>query len=121
MGYRTQIDPQTTIDGHFYAATYQANGRRHVYHEVEPERRGSLDNPLCLQHVTNEDASITPTSHRKENSVPRFSISTGVLPAQFHCTQTNTHALGQPYLVAVDSKSLEHLPASTLDTNLVRY
>lgn len=112
------MDPQTSVDGHFYASTYEANGRHHIYHEVDPERRGSLDYPLHSHHVTNEAVSIIPTSHGKQNSVPRFSIS---LPVQFDRTLTNARALSQPYLEAVDSRSHEQLPTTTLDDKLVRY
>ena len=117
---RTEMDPQTTIHEHFYASTYKTNGRCHIYHEVEPEKRGSVDYPLQSHHVTNEDVLITPTSHGKEISVPRFSISTGALPAQFNHTSTNTRTLSQPYLEAVDSRSLEQLPTSAPDDKVLR-
>ena len=121
---QTRLDPGHIFDGECYASTYQTNGQCHVYQELtemKPEKRGSLFSQSSL-HITKQELPDLPVGHRNAHSslrlgpsVPRFSISTGTLPAQFPYTLPNTPAPSHPYLEAVDSKPL-HLPPTPDDT-----
>ena len=122
---RTQLDPKHLFDGECYATTYQTNGQCHVYQELtetkRPEKRGSLFSQSSL-HITKQELPELPSPHkhtrsslRFNNSVPRFSISTGTLPAHFPYTLPNTPAPSHPYLEAIDSRPL-HLPPTPDDT-----
>ena len=124
---RTKLDTSHLFDGECYATTYQTNGQCHVYQELtemQPSmvKRGSLFSQSSV-HITKQELPDLPTQHRNShaslrfnNSVPRFSISTGTLPAHFPYTLPNTPAPSHPYLEAVDSKPLQqaaHTPDTT--------
>lgn len=115
----TKLAPHEQLfDGECYATTYQTNGQCHVYQELEmnPSRQGSRISQSSL-HITKQELPDLPTVHRISHSslritnpIPRFSISTSTLPAQFPYTLPNTPAPSYPYLEAVDMRSTPRTP-----------